>query len=291
MSPLPPESPASMIPSPDNMPGDFTQRPSWNFIGNIGTLAVFLVVCAITVPFFFLYPYFFGDRSSRDHFLVNLPLPGLEEIELLEGPAETVIPLNLGESVVVLILWGPWDDDSCRLMSMLAPLLNDMKAAENLVVVPVAYFAAPPHKETQGMIEDADSFKAEIAYLRKQKEPLRLTVERAYNAHGFSFPAVWWDPMDALRTDLVQMGVNSPEVARERVDGIGMPTIILAQHGIITAVWTKNAIQNLSEIRQQLIIATNFVPGEAADVPAAEPGTEPVAQPVETLEERVSEIL
>lgn len=285
MTPLPPESPASMIPSPDNMPGVFPESPLRNFVGNIGSLVVFLVVCAIAIPFFFLYPYFFGNPSFQDHFLVNLPLPGLEDIDLLAGPPETLIPRNLSENVVVLILWAPWDDESCRLMSMLAPLLMDMKGAENLVVVPVAYFAAPPRRETMDMMTDTDKFKQEIAYLRQQKDPLQLAVERAYNEHGFSFPAVWWDPMDALRTHLVQMGVNSPEVDRERIDGIGLPTVIVAQHDIITAVWTKNARQNLSEIKEYLMLATNVMPGESPVAARAEP----VRQPAETIDSSASQ--
>lgn len=291
MSPLPPESPASMIPSPDNMPGDFTQRPTWTVVGNIGSLAVFLVVCAIAVPTIFLYPYFFGNPSSQDHFLVHLPLPDFFTLDLLDGPQETQIPEDLNDKAVLLFLWGPWDDDSCRVASMLAPVLEDMKAAENLVVIPVACFAATLTSEQINTLSHPEEFKADIINLGKQREPMRLSVERAYNTHGFSFPAVWWNPINNLRTDLLQMGLESQEVDRDRIDGIGLPTVILAQHGLITHVWTKNAVQNFSEIRQQLMVATNFIPALNVDALPAEPvaqPAEPAPRPAETLEERAS---
>ncbi len=235
-------------------------EPRRDLIGNIGTLVAFLITCGLAMLFFFLYPLLFSERSAQDHYLVNLPLPGFTNLELLDGPEGTTIPENLNDKVVLLILWGPWDETSCQFLSTLAPLLKEMED-EKLVTIPVAYFAAPPRKDTMDILEDMGKYKAEVAAARAQKDPLRTEVERAYNRSGFTLPVVWWDPLNALRTNLLQLAYHSPEVNPDELDGIGYPTMIAAQHGIITAVWRGNAPQNLGEIKEFLIGATGKIPG------------------------------
>ncbi|MBQ6106826.1 MAG: hypothetical protein IJK97_01345, partial [Thermoguttaceae bacterium] len=71
--------------------------------------------------------------------------------------------------------------------------------------------------------------------------------------NGFSFPTVWWDPVDRFRLDLIDMAYENVQNQKD-MKVISVPTIIYAEKGIITKVWTSTSPEDIAEIEETLKI-------------------------------------
>lgn len=187
--------------------------------------------------------------DSKKHFLAELPLSSTESLHPLIGTTEVPSVEELSEKIVLVVLWGPWDHRSCHLLKKLEEPLK--KAAQNpqFVLLPIAYLAAKNPQEG----EFAESSE-HLDWVMREEEPLRKMTQRAIFSSQLPLSQVWWDPQDVFRTSLVGMAIQINPKAKMYVDGIGFPTVLLCQKGIIQYAWAGDTEAHLEEIRQQLKI-------------------------------------
>ncbi|MDO4630363.1 MAG: hypothetical protein Q4C70_14385 [Planctomycetia bacterium] len=216
---------------------------------------VFAVVLLALVPIFRWGNHIFRTQST-DHFLIGLPLSDLNALQPVIGetpPPKTAEYMNRS---FMIVLWGPWDDISCDLLQKISIPLQAAQKNKNFRVIPIVYFTrtAEPIPWYEMDREQRQQFIEQ-----KRMEEMRLSqyVQQSFRGHGFFFPNVWWDPADRFRLDMINMAIEESKTLRRKVDGLGFPTVIYAENGVIRNVWSSNSEQDIQEISETLkIIAT-----------------------------------
>ena len=258
-------------------------------------LIVFVIVLLGVLPFL-IWGHWFLRTPSENHFLISVPLTSFKFLEPVKGiggeiipgekntlspqpgpPSQKILPNGLPVSMefveksFFIILWGPWEDASCDLIHQIWPFLQEAQKNPKFQVIPIAYFshASEPIKWDQMSQEERQQY---IKQREEVKKRLGQYVQNSFR-NGFSFPVVWWDPTDRFRQDLIDQSiVSDPKRKNQRV--ISTPTIIFAEKGVITKVWTSNSPEDLAEIEETLKIvafsAPNSGSGNAPD-PAKKP--------------------
>ncbi|MDO4551603.1 MAG: hypothetical protein Q4C96_10185 [Planctomycetia bacterium] len=241
-----------------------------------GNLLVFLLISGIVLLIFFPFSKLWNTDNPTEHPLVNAPLSGLEYLAPLLG--ETSLSESvLNEKTILLIFWGPWDDQSCRFLAELNKTFNEAQKNESFFLLPVAYFVSSPKlNENLLMTEDNTQNtdentaenektmeKAALEFAYRQESPLRTSVEQAFQKYSFFFTNVWWDPLAQMRESQqsIAMHINT-ENSNKTLSGIALPTIILAKHGIIHAVWSGYHPQYPEEIKTYLMPLLNMTPSK-----------------------------
>lgn len=264
------------IPSAGNPPPRFPEKNPTS--GSYANLVVFVVVLFLALLFYYIITQFSSDTNATTHFLVKTPLGCEDFLEPLVGE-KMLTDAEINRKNVLMIIWAPWDNASCELLSQLDPILHEAEQNPDFLLVPVVYFAAPPKNNQYMMSEehrktarqknnqntaseekqasrqknDWDAVTEEyLKAVRRQQDPLRLSVEKAFNTSGFSFSDVWWDPADRMRGALLESALDANPTANVSIDGIGFPTLILAENGMIDSVWKGNHPKNVEEITKVL---------------------------------------
>lgn len=211
-------------------------------------LIILILVVIVGGGFVLLAPSCFRVDSQK-HFLSGLPLCSTESLHPLLGVSEAPTMESLSEKTVLVVLWGPWDHKSCHFLSQLTDSLNQAAKNPQFVLLPIVYMAikAPEEEEEMELPEN-------LNLSLREEEPLRRMTQRAIFASKLPLSKVWWDPQDIFRTSLVGMALQINPKAKMYVDGIGFPTLLLCQNGVITHAWGGESDVHLEEIRQQLKI-------------------------------------
>lgn len=215
-------------------------------------LIVFLSVLLVVGPVLFFGPKIFRTPSD-ENFLLGLPLTDFGSLQPVVGEAFPPKSVEFANKTFFIILWGPWDDASCELLQKLAEPLGKAERNPDFQVIPIAYFA-----KTSVPVDwysmDANERAQFLNQKRVEQSRLDHFVEQTFMTKGFRFPNVWWDPVDRFRLDLMDLARAESSEMRHRVDGIGFPTIIHAEHGVIRHVWTCDTAQDLDEMKETLTI-------------------------------------
>ncbi|MDO4583631.1 MAG: hypothetical protein Q4D62_05950 [Planctomycetia bacterium] len=225
--------------------GQLEENPQYQARMN---LIILILVMILGGGFIFFGPSCFRV-DSQQHFLAGLPLCSTESLHPLVGTSEPPSMESLAEKTVLVILWGPWDHKSCHFLAQLKEPLKEATRNSQLVLLPVAYLAVKTLSEEEES-ETPESLKMAL----RDEEPFRRMTERAIFASQLPFSQVWWDPQDIFRTSLVGMALQINPKAKMYVDGIGFPTLLLCQNGVITHAWGGGSETHLEEIHQQLKI-------------------------------------
>jgi len=241
-----------MAPNDDYLPGfDQIQDPRMEQkLESRTNLIVFGIVLLGVLPFL-IWGHWFMRTPSEKHFLIGMPLMDFKSLQPVVGSAEPPRSSEFVNKTFFIVLWGPWDDSSCDLLQQLWKPMLDAQKNPNFQVIPIAYFAhaSEPVKWYEMTREEREQFLSQ-----KKLEESRLSqfVMESFR-HGFNFPNVWWDPVDRFRQDLIDLAFEDVEKSKE-VKGISFPTIIFAEKGLITKVWTCNSPEDVAEMEETLKI-------------------------------------
>ncbi|MDO4574497.1 MAG: hypothetical protein Q4D98_04725 [Planctomycetia bacterium] len=210
---------------------------------NVG---VGLAALAFTMLFFWAAPKMLRVDSDK-HFLVNMPLSGVDSLEPLAGTTAPPTTDGMEDQTILVILWTPWSTDSCRMLHALAPTLQAAGRSTRMRVIPVVYSTESPKEHTEEGIT-----QEQIDMAMQQKDSLLRHVRQACTANGFQFGQIWWDPVDSFRSSLMGIALTVDPHLKTQIDGIGFPTLLYVQGGVIRYVWSGYNEKNLEEIRTQL---------------------------------------
>ncbi len=217
-------------------------------------LIVFSIVALAMLPLL-LFGDFIFRTSSEDHFLTGIPIGDFNSLQPVIGKEPPPIPSEFIGKTMFIILWGPWDDHSGKLLQRLWSPLQSAEKNPNFQVIPIAYYAktaAPINWYEMGQLE-RDLF---LEQKKRDELQLRQVVEQCFRSYGFHFKNVWWDPADRFRLDLIDCIQYEKPSARRRIDGIGFPTILHVEHGIIRNVWTSGTDKDWEQMEEVLTIIT-----------------------------------
>ncbi len=215
-------------------------------------LAVFSVVLLGLVPILRWGHHLFRTQST-DHFLLGFPLCDLNALQPVLGDAPPPKSVEYMNKSFLVILWGPWDDVSCDLLYKISSPLQDAQKNKNFRVIPIAYFAKTVEPIPWYEMEQEER-KRFIEQKRLEEARLAQYVERSFQNYSFFFPHVWWDPADRFRIDMMNMAIEESKNLRRKIDGLGFPTVIYAENGIVRNVWSSNSAQDIQEISETLKI-------------------------------------
>lgn len=231
-------------------------------------LIVFGIVILAVLPFL-LWGHWFMRTPSEKHFLIGIPLMDFKSLQPVVGVGEPPRSSEFTNKTLLVILWGPWDDASCDLLHKIWLSIQEAQKNPKFQVVPIAYFAhaSEPVKWYEMTQEERQHF---LSQKKLEENRLGQFVQESFR-NGFSFPTVWWDPVDRFRQDLIALSIeNDPNHKSLRV--ISAPTIILAEKGLITKVWTNNSPEDLEEIEETLkIVAVSAQSNGTGKAPAPVP--------------------
>lgn len=215
-------------------------------------LLVFGVVALTLIPLFLFGESLFRTRSE-DHFLTGIPIGDFNSLQPVTGKDLPPVSSELAEKNMFVILWGPWDDHSGRLLQRLWSPLQKAEKNPNFQVIPIAYYA-----KTVEPVKwyEMDQLERDHYLEQKKRERIRLSqvVEQSFRANGFHFKNVWWDPADRFRLDLIDCVQYEKPSAKRKIDGIGFPTVLHVEHGIIRNVWTSGADEDWRQMEEVLTI-------------------------------------
>ena len=257
-----------MDPNEEYLPGfDKIQDPRMEQkLESRTNLIVFGVVILAVLPFL-LWGHWFMRTPSEKHFLIGIPLMDFKSLQPVVGVGEPPRSSEFTNKTLLVILWGPWDDASCDLLRQIWQPIQEAQKNPKFQVVPIAYFAhaSEPVKWYEMSQEERQQF---LVQKKLEENRLGQFVQESFR-NGFTFPTVWWDPVDRFRQDLIDLAIeNDPSHKSLRV--ISAPTVILAEKGLITKVWTSNSPEDLAEIEETLkIVAVSAQSGDSGKAPAA----------------------
>lgn len=219
---------------------------------SLNNLIVFIIIVIAMMPLFFFGRQMFNTPSS-EHFLVGLPLIDFNSLQPVIGEEPAPTTREFKDKNFFVILWGPWDDPSCELLQRLWSPLQKAEKLPNFQVIPITYFA-----KTVVPVKwyEMDRIERQRFLEQKRLEQSRLDrfVKEAFRTHGFHFKNVWWDPADRFRLDLIALAHEELEVTGRPIDGIGFPTILHVENGVIRHVWTSGTPKDLEEINDVLAL-------------------------------------
>ncbi len=215
-------------------------------------LIVFGIVLLVMLPIF-LFGDFIFRTPSEDHFLTGIPIGDFHSLQPVTGKEFPPATSEFLNKTLFVILWGPWDDHSGKLLRRLWSPLQKAGKNPNFQVIPIAYYAktnVPINWYEMGQLE-RDHFLQQ-----KKREEIRLNqvIEQCFRAYGFHFSNVWWDPADRFRLDLIDSVRHEKPSAKRKIDGIGFPTILHVEHGIIRNVWTSGTNDDWQQMDEVLTI-------------------------------------
>lgn len=238
---------------------------------SLNNLIVFIIIVIAMMPLFFFGRQMFNTPSS-EHFLVGLPLIDFNSLQPVIGGEPAPATHEFKDKNFFVILWGPWDDPSCELLQRLWSPLQKAEKLPNFQVIPITYFAKTvvPVKWYEMDRTERQRF---LEQKRLEQSRLDRFVKEAFRVRGFHFKNVWWDPADRFRLDLMDLAQEELKGTGSMIDGIGFPTILHVENGVIRHVWTSGTQEDLNEINDvlALIIAG---PKEIPVLPASQPSSE-----------------
>ena len=219
---------------------------------SLNNLIVFILVLIAMGPIFFFGRQMFYTPSS-EHFLVGLPLIDFNSLQPVIGEQPAPMTREFKDKKFFVILWGPWDDPSCELLQRLWTPLQKAEKVPDFQVIPITYFA-----KTVEPVKwyEMDRMERQRCLEQKRLEQSRLDrfVKEAFRTHGFHFKNVWWDPADQFRLDLMKLARDELKGSGQQIDGIGFPTILHVENGVIRHVWTSGTPEELEEIDDTLAL-------------------------------------
>lgn len=231
------------------------KREAWT------NLIVFFIAVLATLPFLFFGRTIFRTDSS-DHFLKNLPLADFQSLQPVLGEEELPTSADFMHKTLFVILWGPWDEKSCQVLQELTPSLKEeLQKNKNFQLIPIAYF--PETKMPKNWYEMDPLEKEQLLERKKfEHEQLEEDVKRVFKRDGFKFSSVWWDPVGRFRQDLIDIAQQESLEVRRKIDGLGFPTILHVEKGIIQNVWTSASGKDWDEIQEVLLLLESSDAGE-----------------------------
>ena len=213
-------------------------------------LIVFGIVLLAVLPFL-IWGHWFLRTPSGKHFLIGMPLMDFKSLQPVVGVGEPPRSAEFTNKTLFIILWGPWDDASCDMLREIWQPIQEAQKNPKFQVVPIAYFAhsSEPVKWYEMTQEERQLF---LSQKKLEENRLGQFVRESFR-NGFSFPTVWWDPVDHFRLDLIDMAYENVQNQKD-MKVISVPTIIYAEKGIITKVWTSTSPEDIAEIEETLKI-------------------------------------
>ncbi len=215
-------------------------------------LLVLSLVAVCIMPILLWGSRLFRTESDK-HFLTGVPLSDFQTFQPILGGAPAPGSTEFMNRSIFVILWGPWDDASCEMLQSIFPKIQKAEKNSRFMLIPVVYFA-----KTNEPVRwyEMDPEERQRFLLQKQLERDRMDrfVQESFLRYGFQFKQVWWDPSDSFRISQIDMVRQDPANRNKNIDGLGFPTIIYAENGIIRNVWTSGTPKDLDEIAETLMI-------------------------------------
>lgn len=245
-------------------------------------LAVLLMAICLAVLFFFLGPDLFRVKPS-DHFLAGIPVSNLEVLYPLPAKALSSAPSSdvLIDKTVLIVLWGPWDPASGEMLDGLSSAMTAAVKNPQFQILPIAYLEAwsgirrqefgmaeptstnslqensdvdlsQGDTETQQGQESEQERALQLAQMMRRQSRMLAQVQQVCTQSNLPFTQNWWDPTDDFRTGLTAMALTVFPDRKYTAAGIGLPTFLWVENGVIKSVWAGSSRQNLEELKEQL---------------------------------------
>ena len=245
-------------------------------------LAVLLMAICLAVLFFFLGPDLFRVKPS-EHFLAGIPISNLEVLYPLPSKALSSAPSSevLTDKTVLIVLWGPWDPASCEMLGSLSSAMTAAMKNPQFQILPIAYLEAwsgmrrqefgmaeptstnslqenpdavlsQGDTETQQGQESEQEHALQLAQMMRRQSRMLAQVQQVCSQSNLPFTQNWWDPTDDFRTGLTAMALTVFPDRKYTAAGIGLPTFLWVENGVVKSVWAGSSRQNLEELKEQL---------------------------------------
>ena len=243
-------------------------------------MAVLLMVLCLAVLFFFLGPDLFRVKPS-EHFLTGIPVSNLEMLYPLPAKALSSAPSSelLTDKTVLIVLWGPWDPVSCEMLDSLSTAMTAAVKNPQFQILPIAYLEAWSGMRRQefGMAEPASTNSLQensdvvlsqsdtetprdeeqeralqLAQMLRRQSRMLAQVQQVCAQSSLPFTQNWWDPTDDFRTGLTAMALTVFPDRKYTAEGVGLPTFLWVENGVVKSVWAGHSRQNLEELKEQL---------------------------------------
>ena len=243
-------------------------------------LAVLLMAICLAVLFFFLGPDLFRVKPS-DHFLTGIPVSNLEALYPLPAKALSSAPSSdvLIDKTVLIVLWGPWDPASCEMLDSLSVTMTAAMKNPQFQILPIAYleawsgmrrqeFGMAEPTSTHSLQENPDTVLSQdgtetpqdeeqeravqLAQMMRRQSRMLAQVQQVCSQSNLPFTQNWWDPTDDFRTGLTAMALTVFPDRKYTAAGIGLPTFLWVENGVVKSVWAGSSRQNLEELKEQL---------------------------------------